>query len=122
MKIQLKHLLFGGILFFALGFSAQAQIYVSIRPSFPVIVRTPQPQPTYIWIEEDWELVGGAYRYSGGHWASPPQQGYYHSRGYWKASKHGSTWVKGRWQAKNVPNGSHHKGNGKHNGHHKNKH
>ena len=115
MKKKSSKLLFLFALIFAISFSASAQIYVTVRPPVPVIVRPPQPSPAYVWVNEEWEPDGTSYKYSGGHWVSPPQEGYYRRPGYWRRSNQGQVWVKGDWYKKENGN------NGKHKGQYKNK-
>lgn len=124
MKEKLSKLIFLVAIIFAVSFSASAQIYVEIRPRVPMIVRPPQPAPVYVWVNEEWEPHAGAYRYSGGHWAAPPQSGYYHKSGYWVRTKQGQKWVKGSWYKKQPGNNGKHKGQykSKHKGKHKGKH
>ena len=116
MKKRFSKLLFLVALVFTISFSASAQIYVSIRPPVPVIVRPPQPSPVHVWISEEWEPSGSSYKYSGGHWAPPPHSGYYRRPGYWRSSNKGQVWVSGNWYQKKPGN------NGKHKGHYKVKH
>ncbi len=110
-----KSFLFVAMLF-TITLSASAQIFVKVRPPFQVVTRPPQPNPSYIWVDEEWEPNGKAYRYSGGQWIAPPQTGYYRRPGYWRRSSNGLTWVKGSWYPKQKVN------NGKHKGWYKNKH
>lgn len=98
MKKHLIKLLAILVIFFTVSFSASAQIYVTIRPPVPVIVRPPQPSQTYIWVDEDWEPRGKTYRYSGGHWVNPPHQSYKWNPGHWKHHKRGNIWVRGNWK------------------------
>lgn len=122
-KKQFKLILLAAV-FITASSTVNAQIYVQIRPSAPVIVRTPQPDPVYVWVNEEWETDGGAYRYSGGHWAPPPQPGYYHRNGYWLRTSKGQKWVKGSWYKKQPGNNGNHYGQfkNKHKGKHKGKH
>jgi len=71
----------------AVAIGASAQIYVHVRPVAPVIVRSERPSEAHIWIGDEWEPKGNAYRYSGGRWATPPHHGY--------------AWVPGRWDHHN---------------------
>ena len=97
MKNKLIKLLFAGIVFFSVS-SASAQIYVKVRPVVPVVVQTPQPSPNHVWIDEEWEPYGGAYRYGGGRWEAPPHHGYTWRKGYWKRhGNDGEVWVAGHW-------------------------
>ncbi len=116
MEKKLFKMMLLSALFITICSSASAQIYVKIRPPVPVIVRPVQPAPAYVWINEEWEPNGGSYRYSGGHWAPPPQPGYYHRSGYWQRTGKGQRWVQGKWYKKQPGN------NGKHKGQYKAKH
>jgi len=78
-------------------FSANAQIYIGVRPVAPVYVRTEAPSPRHVWIDEDWHERGGRYEWSGGHWAEPPHAGYRYHPGHWDHSEHGHVWRQGRW-------------------------
>ena len=99
MKTSFKTLL---VLIFLVGAAqlTSAQIYVNLRPPVPVVVRTVQPQPNYVWVDEEWEPNGNDYRYTGGHWVAPPQPNYAYRKGYWKKHKKGQHWVPGRWRKK----------------------
>jgi len=77
--------------------SASGQIYVSVRPPRPVVVRTVAPSPRHIWIDEDWQERDGKYEYSGGRWAEPPHPGYRYEPGRWNHGPHGDTWKQGHW-------------------------
>lgn len=98
------------------GFSASAQIYVTVRPSRPIYVRPAAPGPGYIWIDEDWNGVGDRYEWRGGYWAAPPTPGYYYRPGYWRHSSHGYVWKSGSWGASKHRHGRSHG-----HGHHKHK-
>jgi hypothetical protein len=98
MKKRSIKLLFLVAFLFTVSFSASAQIYVKIRPHFPVLVRPPQPTHAHIWIGEDWESNGGSYKYSGGYWEAPPQRGYYRTAGHWQHTPRGHVWIKGNWK------------------------
>ncbi|HEX2682865.1 MAG TPA: hypothetical protein VHL77_02970 [Ferruginibacter sp.] len=97
MKNKLKIVLLTAFVLTAATFTVSAQVYVTIRPTFPVMVKPPQPSPVYIWVNEEWEPNGNAYRYTGGHWEAPAQPGYYRRPGYWQRSKNGNRWIKGTW-------------------------
>ena len=97
MKKKLIPLLFSRMLILGLP-SASAQIYVNVRPVVPVVVRTPQPSPAHVWVDEEWEPYGASYRYVGGYWVSPPHPGYRWERGYWRRhGNDGEEWVRGHW-------------------------
>jgi hypothetical protein len=98
MKTKLKNLICVLVLLTGMSMTASAQIYVKLRPSRPVIVRTVSPGPQYIWVQDEWEPNGVVYRYSGGHWVIPPQKGVKWKKGHWKKyPKSGYLWVPGKW-------------------------
>ncbi|MBK7434773.1 MAG: YXWGXW repeat-containing protein [Chitinophagaceae bacterium] len=97
MKKSFSRLLLLMVVLFTVSTAASAQIYVRIRPPVPVIVRPPQPSRTHVWIDEEWAPNGRSYRYSGGHWATPPRRGYHRQQGHWKQTRRGNVWVQGRW-------------------------
>ena len=83
----------------AVSFSASAQIFVKIRPTPPVIVRTAPPHPGYVWIDEEWTPRGGGYAYAGGYWAAPPHPGFFWVPGHWRRHGYdGEMWVPGHWR------------------------
>ena len=95
---KLTKLMFLSFILVGASLSASAQVYITIRPPAPVIVVTERPNPTYIWIGEEWIADGPGYRYVGGYWGKPPQAGYTWKKGYWSHSKkHGHQWVSGKW-------------------------
>jgi hypothetical protein len=98
MKKKSIKLLLLFIVLFTVSFSASSQVYVKIRPVVPIVVRPAQPSRDQVWINEEWEPNGGEYRYVGGHWASPPHQGYRRRSGHWQHSRHGEMWVQGGWR------------------------
>ena len=98
MKKLFFKLLLLFVVLFTVCLSASAQIYVKIRPVFPIIVRTEQPSREHVWIDEDWEYRGGSYVYTGGHWAPPPHRGYVRRSGHWKHNKRGNAWIRGTWR------------------------
>ena len=99
MKKPLSRLLLLTVILNTVSIAAFSQIYVEIRPVVPVVVRTPAPDPSFIWIEEDWKPGPNGYKYAGGHWVRPPQRGYFWQPGHWKKhpSNNGQAWVPGRW-------------------------
>ena len=96
-KFMLPFALF---LVLALGAALQgsAQIYVSVRPAAPVIVRTAAPSPRHVWIGEEWEVRNGAYVHVGGHWAEPPHRGWILVPGHWTHDRRGHVWRPGHWR------------------------
>jgi hypothetical protein len=86
---------------FGASLSASAQVYISVRPPAPVIIVTERPNPSYVWIGEEWVVDGAGYRHVGGYWGKPPSSGYKWKQGYWSNSKgHGQHWVSGKWHGK----------------------
>ena len=120
MKQRFTKMYFLFAVLLTISSAASAQIYITVRPTAPIIVKTPQPNPTYIWVNEEWEPEGKTYKYIGGHWEAPPQNGYYHKQGYWKSNSKGVVWVKGNWYMKQSKDYAKHKDNGKHKGNYKN--
>jgi hypothetical protein len=91
--------------------SASAQIFVTLRPVHPVIVRTVAPSQQHVWIDEEWEERDGHYQWVGGHWEAP-REGYTYRPGRWRHDdKRGDSWHPGRWNNKKE-----HHDNGNHNG------
>ena len=81
------------------SFSAFSQIYVKIRPTFPVVVRSQQPSRSAVWIDEDWQSRRGRYVYRGGRWANPPHSNYEWAPGSWQRhGERGEGWKKGHWK------------------------
>lgn len=95
-KHLVKVAILSGIIL-ALGFGASAQVYVTVRPTPPVIVRPVAPSPSHVWIGEEWEARNGVYVHTGGHWALPPHPGYIWIGGHW-GHRHGWYWVPGHWR------------------------
>ncbi len=102
MKNKLfKLLLLSGLVLGSI-FTASSQIYIQVVPPSPVLVKSPQPSPEYIWVGDEWEPNDGTYKYTGGYWVSPPNKGYVWVPGHWKNNKrHGSFWVPGKWRKRN---------------------
>jgi hypothetical protein len=97
MEKSLIKLLFVRVVFFS-TFSVSAQIYVKVRPVVPIVVKTTQPSPAHVWVDEEWEPNGETYRYRGGYWESPPHNGYNWRRGHWRRHHNNSEeWVPGHW-------------------------
>ncbi|MFZ4059042.1 MAG: hypothetical protein ACOYKE_12940 [Ferruginibacter sp.] len=101
MEMKLFRQIIIAALLFIATFSASAQIYVQVRPIFPVVVRPSQPSPVYVWVNEEWVPSGNGYIYTGGHWEAPARRGYYRTQGYWIKNKQGQKWVPGKWQGRN---------------------
>lgn len=100
-KLNKKHfvmMVIAAILVMAASTSASAQIYVSIRPTPPVIVRTAAPSPAHVWIGEEWEVRNGVYVHTGGRWALPPHPGWIWIPGHWSHDGRGHIWRPGHWR------------------------
>jgi hypothetical protein len=83
----------------AVSFTASAQIYVTVRPPVPVIVRPVAPSPVHVWIGEEWEERGAQYAYVGGHWAAPPYPRAIWVSGHWRREgRRGERWIRGHWR------------------------
>jgi len=82
----------------ALSFSANAQIYVKIRPKAPVMERPAPPRKNQVWVGEEWTVRNGKYEYSGGRWVAP-RRGYTWVAGHWQRhGRDGERWVAGYWR------------------------
>jgi|ERR1700752_2843584 len=100
MKKNVIKLLFA-VLFFGAGLTAQAQIYVKIRPPVPVVVVTERPSPRHVWIGEEWDENNGGYIYSGSRWDTPRRDGDDWHQGHWNHHKeHGDHWEHGGWKGR----------------------
>ncbi len=82
----------------AVSFTASAQVYVTVRPPVPRIVRPPAPSPAHVWIDEEWTGNGGAYAYAGGRWVLPPHPGWVWVPGRWAHPRRGYQWIPGHWR------------------------
>ncbi|HVY76521.1 MAG TPA: hypothetical protein VG890_16945 [Puia sp.] len=100
MQKQVLRMSVAALIAVAVSFSASAQaIYVKVRPTPPVVVRTAAPGPTHVWIGEEWEARGGKYVFVGGHWAVPPHPGWVWVPGHWRhEGGHGEVWIAGHWR------------------------
>jgi hypothetical protein len=107
---KLTKLLFLSFILTGAALSSAAQVYITIRPATPVIVVTERPDPTYIWIGEEWIADGPGYKYVGGYWGKPPSAGYKYKKGYWSHGKHGHHWINGGWYGEKQKKGKKGKG------------
>lgn len=98
MKNFVQKAAFVVALILGISFAGSAQIYVSIRPTPPVIVRTAAPSPQHVWIGEEWEVRNGAYVHTGGRWEVPPHPGWAWRPGHWNHDNRGHQWVPGHWR------------------------
>lgn len=100
MKTILKGLLVIALMGMPLA-EMHAQLYVRVRPLRPRVVVTTRPvapSPRHVWVEEDWIVRKGVYRWHGGYWAAPPRQGLVWVPGHWRSHRRGNVWVPGRWR------------------------
>jgi hypothetical protein len=98
MKNQLLKIAVFSAIVLAVSLSASAQIYVTVRPVVPVVVRPVAPSPAHVWVGEEWEGREGRYVYVGGHWAAPIHPGWIWVPGHWKREPRGEWWVAGHWR------------------------
>ena|SRR5215831_20644717 len=98
MSILLKRFLIIAGLILSFSAASEAQVFVKVRPSAPVIVRPNAPSSRHVWIEGEWVVRGGRYEYVPGYW-SVPRPGYHQwVPGRWIARRHGWYWVPGHWR------------------------
>ena len=86
------------VIVMAISFTASAQVYVTVRPVAPRIVRPVRPSPAHVWIEEDWNARGGRYESAGGRWVLPPHPGWVWVPGRWAHARRGWRWMPGHWR------------------------
>ena len=72
--------LLAGVLLFAGGVGAHAQVSIGIQIGAPppprvLAVIPPTPGPDFVWIDGYWYPVGHHYRWHGGYWTRPPYPG-----------------------------------------------
>jgi hypothetical protein len=91
-------MLAAGMLLFASVSTYAQHIYVSVRPTPPVIVRTTAPSPRHIWVGEEWTVRNGVYVHTGGYWALPPHRGMIWVSGHWAHERGGEYWIPGHWR------------------------
>jgi hypothetical protein len=97
MKKQIKKIAVFVAFLLATGFAADAQIYVKIRPTLPVVTR-PAPRPHKVWVNEEWTVRKGRYHYNGGRWVNE-RRGQVWVEGHWQSyGRRGERWVPGHWQ------------------------
>ena len=72
---------------------------VTQRPAEPTvtIVRPPQPNPNYVWVDGEWYSRGGKYYRNEGRWVMP-KKGHNWVPGHWEKNKRGSYYVSGHWK------------------------
>jgi hypothetical protein len=78
--------------------NGSAQVYVTVRPPAPVIVKPVRPSPAHVWIEEEWNARGDRYEYAGGRWMLPPHPGWVWIPGHWRRTRLGWQWFPGHWR------------------------
>jgi len=100
MNNTMKKVLFGAALVVTCGITSNvsAQIFVKVRPTHAVVVRTAAPSPRHVWVDDEWRAGHGNYSYVGGHWAVPPHGGMHWHTGEWREGPRGHQWVAGRWE------------------------
>jgi hypothetical protein len=74
------------------------KVYVNVRPHASIVVRTPAPSRSHVWIGDEWTVRGGKYENVPQHWETPPSNRRHWAPGQWrKENGHGNYWVKGHW-------------------------
>ena len=84
------------ILAFSLAGCEPGSVIVTARPETPYYARPVSPGPDYIWIDGDWQWVGGRYVYRNGYWGHP-RGGRVWVTGSWEQRGNGWRWRRGRW-------------------------
>ncbi len=77
--------------------ACEGSYYVTEQPVEPVYERPLPPYSGAVWIDGDWDWVGGNYVYIRGHWARP-RRGRAWVRGSWEHGARGYRWHKGHWR------------------------
>lgn len=95
----MKKIISLSIIAFFIGFAANAQFVVRVRPAAPVVrVRSACPSPKHVWVGGNYNWSGGQYVYTDGYWAVPPAGGRVWVDGHWKQKRRGWVWVPGHWR------------------------
>lgn len=80
-----------------LSFNSNAQFFVKIKPSTPIIkYKKVKHSKHYIWIDGEWIYRNGRYEYVEGYWCAP-RRGYRYVPGYWHKNNNGHSWNAGIW-------------------------
>jgi hypothetical protein len=98
MKKFLTRLVLLLFILIGISFAVSAQVFVTVRPPAPVIVRPVRPSPAHVWIEEEWNGRRERYEYAGGRWILPPHPGWIWVPGRWRHSRFGWQWFPGQWR------------------------
>jgi hypothetical protein len=98
MKKQFNRIAIMAAIVMAFSFSASAQIFVNVRPTYRVVARPLPPSPRHVWIDEEWAVRGGRYENAGGRWVEPPYPGARWVPGRWRHRRGGWGWAPGRWR------------------------
>ena len=86
-------------LFILLSGAWGCKTVVTERPadSNIVVVRPPQPNPAYVWVDGEWYSRGGRYYRSEGRWVIA-RRGHAWAPGNWQKGRHGWYWAGGHWR------------------------
>lgn len=80
--------------------TAQAQVFVSIKPVAPkkITVRPIKARQGYVWVDGHWKWSArkNSYTWADGHWMRA-KQGYTYKPGHWVSVPKGHKWVPGHW-------------------------
>jgi len=77
--------------------SCAGSYYVYDQPVEPVYERPVMPYPGALWIDGEWNWIGGRYVYTRGYWARP-RSGRVYERGGWVRGPRGYAWHRGHWR------------------------
>jgi hypothetical protein len=82
---------------FAFAGCGPGGVIVTARPEAPYYNRPVSPGPDYVWIDGDWEWVGGRYVYHNGYWGRPRAHRAWVA-GSWEQRGNGWRWRRGHWR------------------------
>jgi hypothetical protein len=94
-----KFIFFISLAGFTSFFTACSSGYVAEEPTYVVVSRPQQPNPTYVWVGDDWtwNRQTKVYVRREGNWVAP-NRGRTYAPGYWRKTNRGNQWVSGRWR------------------------
>lgn len=97
MKRVIRNVVMASLSVMLISSCGPSRVAVRTRPVAPVVVRPVAPYPNAYWMDGEWMWRGGNYVYVQPHFVTP-RRGYKWSPGYWKPSRRGDVWIKGRWR------------------------
>ncbi|MDR0427856.1 MAG: YXWGXW repeat-containing protein [Dysgonamonadaceae bacterium] len=114
MKARVHSILFlFFIAFLGMGFSAKAQVRISVYANIPLApninltIGAPviaAPAPDYVWIDGywSWDDYYREYVWVQGYWARAPYRDAYWIPGYWEFYGNGYRWINAYWSPRNI--------------------